>query len=153
MDTSPLPLPLPCIGSSPAALAAAAHTGDRMGHFGAARRRSGALAMVDFAPTPAPAVLGEHELLCSQVRDALPSRAVGFLHVLQVTDMRGILELRELPRSAAYPAPGGSMGAPGPEHVWLCPGEQWRVGAAQSGKRGRGARSARSAWMPAYHLQ
>lgn len=83
MDTSPLPLHLPRVGSSPAALAAAVHTGGGVRPFGAARRRSSALAMVDFAPTPAPAVLDEHELLCSQARTMLPSRVVCFPSALQ----------------------------------------------------------------------
>ena len=86
MDTSPLPLHLPRVSSLPATLAAAVHTGGGAGPFGAARRRSSALAMVDFAPTPAPAVLDEHELLCSQARTMLHSRAVCLLSALQMTD-------------------------------------------------------------------
>ena len=118
MDTSPVPLHLPRIGSSPAALAAAARTGGGAGPLGAARRHSSALAVDDFAPTPAPAVLDEHELLCSQARAALPPRAACFLSALQLTDYAGFFWLREMPCSAACPVLGGGMGEPRPDPWW-----------------------------------
>ena len=74
MDTSPVPQQLPRICSSPAALAAAVAFGSGIRPCDAARRRSGGLALGDFAPTPAPAVLDEHELLCSQVHAQLRPR-------------------------------------------------------------------------------
>ena len=70
MDTSPVMLSLTRLGSSPVALAAAADGSCGRGGGaagGLSRRHSSASALGDCAPTPAPAVLGEDELFCSQV--------------------------------------------------------------------------------------
>ncbi|KAK9845448.1 hypothetical protein WJX81_006660 [Elliptochloris bilobata] len=67
MDMSPAALHLPHVRSSTAALATAGSAGGLPGMAAsAAQRRSSGSSLADCAPTPAPAVPDEQQLLCSQ---------------------------------------------------------------------------------------